>query len=118
MIEFGDSIYYIDLTVFDETVMVKKPTESFIQLDKKYVLDEDGKIIQTEILESVRERPKEIEAVKYDIIREMLMVILDYDGGESDDTALGAERALTKTPLSYQIAFNTLLNYGILKEKE
>jgi hypothetical protein len=46
------------------------------------------------------------------------MVVLDYDGGEEDDALLGAERALNKTPLSYQIAFNTLLSYGVLKEKE
>lgn len=116
MIEFGGNIYYIDLTAFNETV-VSINEKTITQIDKKYVLDEEGKIIQTEVLETVRERAKEIEAVKYDVIREMLMVILDYDGGEEDDAALGPERALDKTPLSYKIAFNTLINYGILKEK-
>jgi len=117
MVEFGGNIYFIDLNAFNEIVTVKndEPLKNF---DKKYILDDEGKIIQTEVLESIRERVKEIEAPKYDILRELLMVVLDYDGGEEDDALLGAERALNKTPLSYQIAFNTLLSYGVLKEKE
>jgi hypothetical protein len=37
---------------------------------------------------------------------------------ETDDTSLGAERALDKTSLSFKIAFNTLFTYGVLKEQE
>jgi hypothetical protein len=46
----------------------------------------------------------------------MIEVLIDYDD-EDSDTTLGVERALDKTPLAYKIAFNTLYNYGILKEK-
>ena len=41
---------------------------------------------------------------------------MDDDPDETDST-LGTERILDKTPLSYRIAFNTLLKYGILKEE-
>jgi regulator of PEP synthase PpsR (kinase-PPPase family) len=117
MIEFGGNVYFIDIDSFSKMVTIEndEPLKNF---DKKYVLDEEGKIIQTEVLESIRERTKELEAAKYDILRELLMVVLDYDNGDEDDVLLGAERALSKTPLSYQIAFNTLINYGVLKEKE
>jgi len=50
------------------------------------------------------------------VIRTMIEVILDYE--DESDASLGSERALEKTPLSYKLAFNTLYNYGIIKEKE
>ena len=62
-------------------------------------------------------RGKEIDAAKFEIIRTMLDVVLDY-GDDESDTSLGSERALEKTPLSFKLAFNTLINYGIIKEKE
>jgi hypothetical protein len=46
----------------------------------------------------------------------MVEILLDFE--DESDASLGAERALEKTPLSYKLAFNTLYNYGILKEKE
>lgn len=46
----------------------------------------------------------------------MVEVLIDSD--DESDTSLGADRALEKTPLSYKFAFNTLIEYGILKEKE
>jgi predicted Rossmann fold flavoprotein len=60
---------------------------------------------------------KEIDFTKFELLRTMLDVVIDYMGEETD-TSLGAERDLESTPLSYKIAFNTLYNYGILKEKE
>ena len=45
----------------------------------------------------------------------MLDVVLDFE--DEIDATLGAERALESTPLSFKLAFNTLYNYGIIKEK-
>ena len=50
------------------------------------------------------------------MIRELIDVVLSHD--EDGDTSLGAERVLSQTPLSFKIAFNTLYEYGIIKEKE
>ncbi len=46
----------------------------------------------------------------------MIEVLIDYD--DEIDDSLGADRALSKTPISYKLAFNTLFNCGVLKEKE
>jgi hypothetical protein len=117
MIEFGGVIYYIDINAFDKAVTTpNKPTEKVKQSDKKTVTNEEGNIVGTETVELIRERGKEIDAPKYDVLRMMLEVLIDYD--DESDTSLGADRALDKTPLSYKLAFNTLINYGILREKE
>jgi len=68
------------------------------------------------VREISQQRGKEIDAPKYDILKTMLEVLLDYE--EDADTDLGAERALSTTPLSHKLAFNTLYKYGILKETE
>ena len=57
---------------------------------------------------------KEINIATYETLRMFLEIVLTYHD-ESDDT-LGADRALLGTPLSFKIAFNTLLKHGIIKE--
>ena len=118
MIEYGGVYYYLDINAFDKAVTTpnNKPKEKVTQSDKKIVTNEDGKVVGTEVLERVRERGKEIDAPKYDILRMMVEVLIDSD--DEADTTLGADRALEKTPLSYKLAFNTLIEYGILREKE
>jgi hypothetical protein len=118
MIEFGGVIYYIDINAFDKAVTTpnNKTKEKVTQSDKKIVTDENGRVIGTETLEHIHERGKEIDAAKYEVLRLMLEVLVDYD--EEFDVSLGADRALDKASLSYKLAFNTLYNYGILKEKE
>ena len=78
--------------------------------------DGDGNILAIEEYETSAPRGKEIDTAKFEVIRTMLEIVLDYE--DESDTSLGAERALEKMPLSYKLAFNTLYNYGILKEKE
>ena len=118
MIEFGGIIYYIDLDAMERTIALAgvKPTDIIKNTETKTILDEHGTVIESEQLITSNERGKEIDATKYEVIRLMLEIIMD-DNEESDDS-LGVDRALEKTPLSFKIAFNTLYNYGILKEKE
>jgi hypothetical protein len=47
----------------------------------------------------------------------MCLEILFTFSEELDDD-LWIARALAKTPISFKMAFNTLLSYGILKEEE
>lgn len=118
MIDFGGTIYYLDMEAFDKAITPPniKPTDKIKQVDKKTVTNEEGKVVGTETIESVRERGKEVDGAKYDMLRMMVEIIME-EKSEVDDT-LGADRALEKSPLSYKIAFNTLYRYGIIKEQE
>lgn len=118
MIEFGGILYYIDIDALDKVItpIGFKPTDKISVIEHKIVKDGDDKLLGTETLETITSRGKEIDGTKYDIIRLMLETLIDFD--DDIDDSLGAERALAKTPLSYRLAFNTLYNYGILKEKE
>lgn len=118
MIEFGGIEYYIDMDALDKTItpVGHKPTDKISIVEFKTVTGESNNLLGQEKLEKISDRGKEIDGTKYDIIRLMLEVLIDYD--EDLDDSLGADRALAKTPLSFKLAFNTLYNYGIIKEKE
>lgn len=118
MIEFGGNYYYIDFDALDESVCSNDAWKAreVTDVEVTTIKDAKGNIINTEEVKKTYYKGKEIDGSKYDIIRLCIEVLVDYDE-EMDDT-LGSERSLTKTPLSYKIAFNTLLNEGILKEKE
>lgn len=118
MLEFGGIYYYIDIDALDKAITPKgsKPTDKVTLYERKEVFNVDGTSAGVETNETTSLKGKEIDGPKYDILREMVMTVLDED--EESDTTLGADRALEKTSLSYKLAFNTLYNYGILKEKE
>jgi hypothetical protein len=46
----------------------------------------------------------------------MLIDVIMDDMDDEPDDSLGIERVLSKKPLSYRIAFNTLKQYNILTE--
>jgi len=116
MIEFGGTLYFIDLDALEKVISMELLESKLVETQTKTTLDEKGKIVSVEINEHSSERVKEISPAKYDIIRTMLDVVLDITEDDIDDT-LGAERGLEKTSLSFKIAFNTLIEYGVLKEK-
>jgi hypothetical protein len=117
MIEFGGVIYYLDLNALNDAISptYNKDSDKIVDEDEKTIMDKNGIIIETEMIKTTRERIKEIDGPKYDVIRLMLETIITYN--DDFDDSLGYERALSTTQLSYRIAFNTLYNYGILKEK-
>ena len=51
---------------------------------------------------------------KYETIRTLFEVILTTQ--DEVDGDLGVERALGKLPLPFKLSFNTLIEYGIIKE--
>ena len=121
MIEFGGVFYYIDIDALDKAVTINNDIvgEDIITVETTTSKDEKGKIIGVDQTISSMKRGKEIDGPKYEILRTMIQVIIDCEKEtEESDTSLGADRALDKKPLTYKIAFNTLYNYGILKEKE
>lgn len=118
MIEFGGIFYYIDIDAVDKAIMPKgsKPTDFVTLFEREEVQDNEGNTVGITLNETKSVKGKEIDGPKYDVIRMMIETLIDYD--DESDTSLGADRALDKTPLSYKLAFNTLYNYGIIKEKE
>ncbi len=117
MIEFGGIIYQLDLEAFEEAIKIKgeDPKDIIIEKVIKTYTDENDKITGSEILETFRERGVDIDTTKYELLRMLVDVVMD-DLDDEPDTTLGIDRALSKKPLSYRIAFNTLKNYNILKE--
>lgn len=118
MLEFGNSVFYIDLKAFDKAVTVQDADKYQTPMDfeKKTILNEKNEVIVTEFYERKSQQGKEIDAVKYDLLKTFVEYIIDY-ADETDD-ALGADRALAQAPLGYKIVFNTLLKENIIKEKE
>lgn len=118
MIEFGGVLYYFDVDSLENIITIKNTYDSdkIVSVTTTKYYDSEGKETHSEMVQTSTERDREIDATKYDMLRMCFEVLIDYNE-ESDDT-LGADRALEKTPLAYKLAFNTLLNYGILKEVE
>jgi hypothetical protein len=118
MIEFGGLMYYIDIDALEKIISPELDPSKLVETHTKTYLDVNGNIHSVEVNESSTERVREVNAAKYDLVRTMIEVILDVvDSDEIDDT-MGAERGLEKASFSFKIAFNTLYQYGILKEKE
>jgi hypothetical protein len=94
MRNFLNSDYYIDI----DGIVEKCRTGGTI-------LDEDGKDVI------------EINVFKYELIKMMLDRVLNEFDDERDDDVLSS---LKETPgsMSYNIAFNTLLQYGIIIEEK
>ena len=118
MIELGGIFYSIDLEGFTEVLKTAgtKDDDKALETETKTNYGEDGKPIGTTITAREYEKGREIDGPKYDVVRMCLEIILTYNE-EVDDT-LGADRALASTTIPFKIAFNTLIDYGILKEVE
>ncbi len=118
MIEFGNVIYYIDLDALSKAINPSgpKPKDKYIETEIKTIKNDKGEVVSIEHFETINERGREIDATKYETIRTMIEVLIDYD--EDVDTSLGPDRAFSKMPISFKLAFNTLYECGVLKEKE
>jgi hypothetical protein len=115
MLDFGGSIYYIDIDNFVDLVKLTNENENkIIDTVEKILIDTDDNIISKEKLLTSRERDVMINQIKYEMLRDMLDIVLDQVDEVDED--LGVERALKKSTISYKIAFNTLINYKILVE--
>jgi basic membrane lipoprotein Med (substrate-binding protein (PBP1-ABC) superfamily) len=122
MIEFGDKYYTFNLDKLDKYVCIyPKANEAKYHEEEKVIQNfDDNNVLLNSSKTIIRtNRIKDVDTVKYDMIRNLIDVVLDTmmntDG--ADDEALGADNVLSKKPLAFKIAFNTLLNLGILKEE-
>ena len=116
MLEFGDTVYYIDLDALDKSITVHDGDgKVIIEKEIKRTTNDKGDILVTETFERTIPQVKEVDAPKYDLLKTFIEFIMDY--AEEADDALGADRALQNTSLGYKVVFNTLLHEGIIKEK-
>ena len=115
MLGIGGIDYAIDLEALDTLITTKTENGSKVrETEKKVILDEDGKVITTEKFTKVRDKVREIDMARYEIIRVLFEVILSTQ--DEIDDELGVDRALESLSLPFKLSFNTLLQYGIIKE--
>jgi hypothetical protein len=117
MIEFGGEYYLLNLEAIDDLIASDESLKAQIieEVEIKTYSGETGEHFTEKIVKTYPKQ-KEIDGARYEIINMMLSIVLG-SADDMDDT-LGIERALVKNPLSYKVAFNTLLEYKILVIKE
>lgn len=118
MLEIGGVYYIVDLSAMDKLLTFDDSLKSQKMEEKelKTIYNDDGVRISSEEITREYFKGKEIDGPKYEMIRMFFEVVLMYN--EELDDELGIERALSKTTLPFKLAFNTLLEYGIIKEIE
>jgi hypothetical protein len=118
MLDIGGSNYIIDLEKLSELLSDDESLKSqeITETEINEVRNEKGELVATEKTTKTYNKGKEIDASRYDIFRMFFEVLLTYNE-EFDDT-LGFDRAMQNATLPFKITFNTLLNYGVLKEVE
>lgn len=116
MIEFGDSVYYIDLKAFDKAItLTDSKDKTSVDKECKTTINHDG-TTTTENYKRTTPRNKEVDGAKYDLLKTFIEYIIDSD--EVSDDSLGADRALSEASFGYKVVFNTLFKEGIIREKE
>jgi len=118
MIKLFGEIYYIDFEVIDVFLNSDssfKPGK-IEESEEVITYSEDNKVIGRQITKSKTQKPREINGVRYDIIRGL---ISDLGDGEEDDSKneLGIIE-LADMNVRFKLAFNTLTAYRILKPIE
>lgn len=118
MIEFGGIIYTIDLDAYSEAIKLKElPSGSDGGAHRqKQTITKDDIEVKTILTETFEKETVNVDSTKYEIVRMLLEIVMD--GDEDSDDTLGADRAIAKLGLSFLIAFNTLIKYGILVEHD
>jgi hypothetical protein len=123
MIDLGGTVYVIDLEKFNSLLLEEGEPEKAIETESRVTystelngLNGEMTPISTVVTSREYDKPKEINTPKYDVLRMCLEILFTYN--EQVDDTLGEERALKGTSIPFKVAFNTLLNYGVLKEAE
>lgn len=115
MVDIGGVTLIIDLERYTEVISTNTEPKG-VETESKTTFDAGGNAQSSVITAREYEKAKEVDAPKYDVLRMCLEIILTYN--DEVDDKMGLDRALAETPISFKVAYNTLLNYGILKEVE
>jgi hypothetical protein len=119
MIRIGEDYYYLDLDKLSEVLYPENQDEALkegviIEKDIEYTKDtmaSDRKDIK--VTERHRDKPKEVDGLKYELVRAMLDVIMNVELEYDEVTKEPAD--LEKAPTNFVMSFNTLLKLEIIK---
>tara|TARA_R110000851_G_scaffold67262_11_gene152014 strand:+ start:1624 stop:1977 length:354 start_codon:yes stop_codon:yes gene_type:complete len=117
MLSIAGINYVFDFKNIDKLLSFdNSPTTAVTEVKIKEVYDDKNKLKHKIILTKTHNKPKEIDLTTYEIMKVLIEILLSYN--DDFDDALGIDRALNSTPLPFKISFNTLIEYGIIKEIE
>jgi hypothetical protein len=114
MIELFGELYYIDFLELDKFLTLDKQSEG--KIETKTVVETakpNGDLVSTKTTTQEHIAHKEIDGVKFELVRNFITDI--GDDGHEEDSRLG-EHSLEKTSIRFKLAFNTLLAYRLLKK--
>lgn len=114
MLGIGGIEYTFDLDALDKLIITTFENQKIKETETKELIDDKGVVYSKEIITKEYDRVREIDMAKYETIRVLFEVVLSTQ--EEIDDELGIERALADLPLPFKLSFNTLLQYGIIKE--
>ena len=114
MLGIGGIEYAIDLEALNNLITSKFDNDKLKEIETKELIDDTGTVYGKEIITKEYDRVREIDMAKYETIRILFEVVLSTQEEVDDD--LGVERALEALPLPFKLSFNTLLQYGVIKE--
>lgn len=107
--------YYIDIDQFFELICVtdlQPPKE----VTTETAPDDTGVEELIQITTKVLYPSIEINAPKYEVLTSMIETVMNYSP-DDEDSALGFEHTKDKAGFAFNLSFNTLEYYEILKQK-
>jgi hypothetical protein len=119
MIKIGDEFYYLDLDRLSEVLYPENQDEELkegitIEKDIEYFQDTlDDEKRELKVTERHRDKPREVDGLKYELVRAMLDVLMNVELEYNEVTESPAD--LEKAPTNFIISFNTLLKLKIIK---
>ena len=117
MLEIGGVVYSVDLFALDKLITSKTAGgDKVIETETEEYKNPTGGTDSSRVTTKKYDRVREIDMAKYETVRVLFEVVLSMQD-EIDDN-LGIDRALADTSLPFKLSFNTLLQYGIIKEEE
>lgn len=115
MIDIGGVILRFDLEAYSKLLLLKNGSDNKeVECETTVINDSDGNTTQETITKREFDKNREVDAIKYDLVKTCLEIIL-INNDELDDK-LGLANSLASLPISFKIAYNTLIEYGILVE--
>ena len=114
MIPLFGEYYYIDFEELDDFLLLDKDGKDKVSTTKIIKnVDAEEKITDRQYVIEEHIKHKEINAVKFELIRNFITDLGDEE--DEGDYSLGGNN-LNKTSVRFKIAFNTLWAYNILKK--
>lgn len=102
-LDFAGNELIVDFEKLSKIVRAKSP----------FLRDDDGKLIKDEKGKNILDDALHVDVAKYEMLRDMIAIVLQT--ADDIDEKLGM-MSLNSLPVSFKLAYNTLIHYDILKE--